>query len=84
MLVEIVDKITEEHCETIIEMTIDKTITEETTEETMIENRGIEIRVAADIIAGIPIETEKNQERTICEIEIIVEIGVEQDNHALN
>ena len=83
ILEEILDKIIEEYHETIIEMTTDKTITEETTEWTVIENKGIEIGGAVDIIAGIPIETEKSQERTICKVEIIVGIGVGQDNHAL-
>ena len=61
-MVAIFDKIIGEDHETIIEITIDKTITEETTEETIIENKGIEIAVAVEIIAGIPTETENSTE----------------------
>ena len=65
-------------------MTMEKTITEETTEETIIENKGIGIEVAVEIITGIPIGTEKIQERTICKVEITVMIGPEQGNPDYN
>ena len=61
-----------------------KTILGMTIEEIIIENRGLEIGVAVEIITGIPIEVEKTLERTIHDIEIIVEIEVGQDNHAPN
>ena len=38
----------------------------------------------SEIIAGIPIETRKILDRTIWEVDIIVEIGVGHGNHAPN
>ena len=75
ILVEILDKIIGGDHETIIEMTIEETIT---------ENRGTETGVSIETITGIPIETESILERTICKVDIIVEIEVGQDNHAPN
>ena len=72
---EILVEILEENHETIIGMTI---------EEKIIENRGIEIELEVETIAGICTEKEKTLERTIHEVESIVEIGVGQDNHAPN
>ena len=75
ILVEIIDKIIEGETETIRGMTM---------EETIIENRVIEIGVAVETIAGIPIEIEKILGMTIHEIEIIGEIEIGKDNHIPN
>ena len=66
----ITHKIIEGDLKTILGMTIEKTI---------IENKGIEIGVAVETITDILIEV--ILEMTICETEILVETGVEQDNH---
>ena len=49
-----------------------------------IVHRGKEIGVEVEIMGGKHIEIESILKRTIHEVEIIVEIGVGQDNHTPN
>ena len=74
ILVEIIDKIIEEDHEIILGMITDEIIKEMTIDQTMTEDNDKEIKVVVEIVTGVVIEI--GQERTMCEIEILVEIGV--------